>query len=100
MALSHPTLELALQPRLMRSAEMELSELYTFMQTVELVPEQHDLRVLRTNEKKPTSAQLYELEFQQEPRDIFVFRGCHSTMAVFLFYSSASVHNFLCIAQF
>ncbi|GJM84522.1 hypothetical protein PR202_ga00202 [Eleusine coracana subsp. coracana] len=71
MALSTPTLELALQSRLTRVAEEELDDLRNFMQDVHLQADQHDYRVMRNNGKTPTSAQLHSMEFQQEPVDAF-----------------------------
>ena len=66
-----PSLQLSLRPRLTNTASSELSELTALMSSVELDPSSNDARVLRSNNRPPTSKDHYLASFQEFPDDPF-----------------------------
>jgi len=69
--LTVPSLQLSLRPRLTYAASSELSELIPLMSSVNLNLSSSDTRVLRSNNKAPTSKDHYLASFQEYPDDPF-----------------------------
>ena len=65
------TLQLSLRPRLTAAAAQELMELSALMASVQLNESVNDQRVLRSNNKTPTSRDHYLISFQEVPDDPF-----------------------------
>ena len=65
------TLQLSLRPRLTAIATQELMELSALMASVQLNESVNDQRVLRSNNKTPTSRDHYLISFQEVPDDPF-----------------------------